>query len=449
MTFKGIGLIAFLMTSLVACDGEHIDATNQTRLMPDLSGIRANLAFTCAYEKDAIPASDPEADQFYKHARWLQKNNRLTHDPQILPKLERLYRIATAYGHDKANLELRNMIIRGDAYSDNPRKEVIDLTEDLIKRGIPGGFYDMAYYLETGYGVKQDEELARKYQRKAADLGNPEAQYAIGDKLTGFDDPNLRKIGETMWRCAAEQGHGEAAQELGILLKGKRNTEALQAFQLGVRAGDTLSAFALHKGFDGPKPDDRVDYLGQQKDEARAQRYEAIWSQLADYDYLHPKVPEIDQIVPLPPAKLPPWNGKLKWVEERKLNIEPPLPSKERIAEMADAKGLNPMTGRPFLSQHKSGAAKAEPESPKLKTAAIPSCLGLQLPTGATCPHTGTWACSPEQGASRRVFVAGETLAGVRIPASPSLWQKLKGDAPSRVVYTTWTLVELPENNNA
>jgi uncharacterized protein len=449
MTFKGFGLIVFLMTSLVACDGEHIGASKQTRPVPDLPNIQTNLAFTCAYEKDAIPPRDPEADQLYVHARWLRKNNLLKEDPLLYPKIERLIRISTAYGHDKANLELRDMIIRGDAYSDNPRKEVIDLTEDLIKRGIPGGFYDMAYYLETGYGVKQDEDLARKYQRKAADLGNPEAQYAIGDKLTGFDDPDLRKIGETMWRCAAEQGHGVAARELGIWLSNGRYTEALQAFQLGVKAGDSSSASFLYHGFNGPKEDDRVDYLGQQKDEARVRRYKAIWSQLADYDYLHPKVPEIDQIVPLPPAKLPPWNGKLKWVEERKLNIEPPLPSKERIAEMANAKGLNPMTGRPFLSLQKSGGAEAEPESPKLKTTAIPSFLGLQLPTGATCPHPGTWACSPEQGASRRVFVAGEILAGVRIPAQPSLWQKLKGETPSQVVATTWTLVELPENNKA
>jgi hypothetical protein len=30
------------------------------------------LAFTCAHEKDAIPPRDPEADQLFKHARWLQ-----------------------------------------------------------------------------------------------------------------------------------------------------------------------------------------------------------------------------------------------------------------------------------------------------------------------------------------------------------------------------------------
>ncbi|RIX46297.1 MAG: hypothetical protein D3M94_11450, partial [Rhodocyclales bacterium GT-UBC] len=122
------------------------------------------------------------------------------------------------------------------------------------------------------------------------------------------------------------------------------------------------------------------------------------------------------------------------------------LPSEERIQEMARAKHLDPETGRPLKDKH----TKAETEAAPLKTAAAPTIpLGLQLPTGATCPHTGTWVCSPEQGASRRVFVAGEILAGVRIPAQPSLWQKLKGEAPSQVVATTWTLVELPENSKA
>ena len=35
-----------------------------------------------------------------------------------------------------------------------------------------------------------------------------------------------------------------------------------------------------------------------------------IWNYLAKYDYLQPKVPDLDEIVPLPPAKLPKWDGK-------------------------------------------------------------------------------------------------------------------------------------------
>ena len=75
---------------------------------------------------------------------------------------------------------------------------------------------------------------------------------------------------------------------------------------------------------------------------------------MSDYDYLNAKVPEIDQIVPLPPAKLPPWDGKFQWLEAHKANVPPPLPSEERIAEMAKAKGLDPKTGRPLKTVAKS-----------------------------------------------------------------------------------------------
>jgi hypothetical protein len=436
-----IGIALTLVIALAACG----KTTPKERPVPDLPAIQTNLAFTCAYEKDAIPPRDPEADQLYVHARWLRKNNLLKEDPLVYPKIERLIRIATAYGHDKANLELRQMIGKGTAQSENITKETLDLTEELIQRGIPGGYYDMGRYLERGYGVKLDKDLARRYYRKSADLGSPEGQYAVAELLAPIDI--APDIARQMRRCAAEQGHGEAGLALGINLKGHgRYPEALQAFQLGAIAGEDTSASFLSKGFNGPPTTDELHYLGQQKDEERYKRYLAIGNFLGAYSYLNPKVPEIDRIVPLPPAKLPPWDGSFQWLKTHEANVPPPLPSEERIQEMARAKHLDPETGRPLKAKH----TKVETEAAPLKTAAAPTIpLGLQLPTGATCPHTGNWACSPEQGASRRVFVAGETMVGVRIPAQPSLWQKLKGDAPSRIVDTTWTLVELPENNKA
>jgi hypothetical protein len=252
-----------------------------------------------------------------------------------------------------------------------------------------------------------------------------------------------------MWKCAMEQGHGKAGQEYGIWLKHKsRYAEALQALQLGAKAGDDLSAFALQKGFSGPKPDDRLNYLGQHQDEERARRYEAISDFLSDYSYLNPKVPEIDKIVPLPPAKLPPWNGKFQRLEEHKANVPPPIPSEERIAEMARAKGLDPATGRP-LKKKVSEAGPLEPKPEAVAAPAIKSPIGMQLATGALCPLTGTWACSPQHGGGKRVFIAGETFTGVRVAGTPSLWQKLKGEDAAQVVDTTWTLVEVPEGNQA
>ncbi len=342
-------LAGLLLTlPLLACQpGTH--HKTKERPVPDMPEIQARLAFTCAYEKDKIPPRDPEADQLYMHARWLAKNNILKNDPAVYPGIERLIRIATAYGHDKANLELRQMIGKGQADSEDPVKETLDLTEELIKRGIPGGYYDMGRYLERGYGVKEDPELALKYFRKSADLGSPEGQYLVGDKLTDKfkNGEEIAAIGWQMYRCAAEQGHGKAAKELGIYLSSPGTyPEALIALQLGVKAGDSIAAFALEKGFNGPAPTDELNYLGQQKDPERVRRYAAIGKIIFDYDYLNPSVPEIDQIVPLPPAKLPPWDGKLQWLEAHKANVPPPLPSEERIADMARAKGLDPKTGR-------------------------------------------------------------------------------------------------------
>lgn len=313
------------------------------------------LEFTCVYEADLIPQRDPEADQLYQHAKWLKQNNSLKEDPLVYSKIERLVRIATAYGHDKASLELSRMIGAGTVMSDKGTQmsddvvdEALRLAKDLIKRGIPGGYYNMAQYLELGYGVKENYDLAVEYNRKAADMGNPDAQYDFGDWLAGSNNPAAQKIGLNMLRCAVEQGHGEAGVKLGNWLKAHKTfPEALQAYQLGAKAGNNQANSFLEDGFNGPKLDDPVYYLGQQKDPERVKRYKAIGSFLDDYYYLNPKVPEIDSIVPLPPAKLPAWDGTFQWLKAHDPNVPPPLPPKERIKEMAIKKGLDPETGRP------------------------------------------------------------------------------------------------------
>jgi hypothetical protein len=316
---------------------------------PDMAALKPDMAFTCSHENASIPKRDPEAEQIYLHARWLRNANLLKEDAAAYPAIERLVRLATAYGHDKANLALRGMLKNGQAQSPNPIKESVDLVEDLIRRGIPGGYYDMGSYLMQGYGVVGDIDLGIRYYRKAADLGNPDAQYHIGSKLVDSRNhpPEVVKIGLQMHRCAAEQGLGEAARRLGVYIYEEKPLEAMQAYQLGVKAGDAQSAGRLEHGFTNTDPSVGY-YLGQARaDPERARRYEVIGSILSKYDYRDPKVPEIDEIIPLPPAKLPPWDGKLKWLEAHKANVPPPLPTEARIAEMARAKGLDPKTGRP------------------------------------------------------------------------------------------------------
>ncbi len=349
----GLIVIALLILVVGAYGVQSHFFSRDTRMTitapPDMAGLRPDAAFTCAKEADRIPPRDPEADQLYQHARWLRRNNLLKDDPAVYPAIERLVRIATARGHDKANLALRGMLKNGQAQSLNPIKESVDLVEELIRRGIPGGYYDMGNYLMQGYGVVGDFDLGKRYYRKAADLGSPDAQYLIGDKLidTRRHPPEVVLIGLQMLRCAAEQGHTEAAVGLGVYIYEEKPKEAMEAYQLGAKAGNSLCASRMKLGFKLVDPKE-IGYLGVTPDPERARRYEIIWKFLSDYDYLDPKVPEIDEIVPLPPAQLPTWDGKFKWLEEHKANVPPPLPSEKRIEEMARAKGLDPKTGRPI-----------------------------------------------------------------------------------------------------
>jgi len=345
-------LISASLISLALLTGCNAKENSMNQLPEISANIKKQLAFTCTQEKDRIPPREPEADQIYKHARWLVKGNILKQDPAAYPTIERLLRVATAYGHDKANIELRDMLEKSQAISEDPVNEIIDLVQDLIKRGIPAGYYDMGWYLEHGYGVRADQELAFKYYRKSADLGSPQGQYLVGKKLS--DERTLgteiAEIGNAMRRCAGDQGHAKAAYEYGtyLTIATDRRVEAMKYFQIAAAEGAAVAPSSLSAAFSVQWHADPIWSLGQAADAERERRYKVIEKFLSDYDYLNAKVPEIDQIVPLPPAKLPPWDGKFQWLEAHKANVPPPLPSEARITEMAKAKGLDPKTGRPL-----------------------------------------------------------------------------------------------------
>uniref|UniRef100_UPI00249C745A DUF6396 domain-containing protein n=1 Tax=Pseudomonas sp. PS02290 TaxID=2991430 RepID=UPI00249C745A len=64
--------------------------------------------------------------------------------------------------------------------------------------------------------------------------------------------------------------------------------------------------------------------------------------------HLGAKGPDIDQIVPLPPAKLPDWDETFEWKRKRDAAVPPSPPSEELIARMCEEKGLDPATGWPL-----------------------------------------------------------------------------------------------------
>ncbi|HFT4258324.1 TPA: DUF6396 domain-containing protein [Klebsiella quasipneumoniae] len=349
--------------------------------MNPLTDINAQLAFTCKHQ--IIPEASADTDVLFKYARWLQKNNLINRDKTVDAEIARLYRIAAENGHYKASINLQNGALRGRfSLSSHER---LRLSQQLIDVKVAAGYYFIAIYLEHGAaGLAQDPEMALRYYRKAADEGNPQAQAYVGDKLAPAD--MAPDISRQMRRCAAEQGEREASSDLGVNLKNnKQYQDAVEAFHLGVAAGDSTSASFLESAFNGPEPTDTLYYLALQKDSERARRYEQIGAVLAKYSWAHPAVPEINDIVPLPPAPLPEWDGRLKWLEEWEANIPPPKPSAALIAELAKAKQLNPATGRPL------------PTSPDFEKDSVALLL---CRSGEPCPKSGYWqpAWIPHEG---------------------------------------------------
>ncbi|MBD8600694.1 sel1 repeat family protein [Pseudomonas sp. 15A4] len=367
-------LLLLACLAMTACDNG-----NGLRPLPDkdipmksLAAIKDNLAFTCKHE--TLTPGSADSDVLFQYARWLEKNNQLKQDPDTDLEISRLYRIATENGHTKANINLQNGSLRGKYKLRG--YEHLRFSQDLIDANVATGYYFVSLFLKNGIAdLKPDMEMSLRFLRKAADEGSAQAQYEIGDALA----PSSRApdVARQMRRCAAEQGHGDAALELAVNLQGRRQyRDALEAFQLGVAAGDETSAGWLDDSFRGPEPTDELHYLALDKDLDRAERYNKIWSILADYSYAHPKVPEINEILPLPPAKLPPWDGKLQWLEAREANVPPEKPSPELIQRLTRDLKIDPVTGRPM---------------PGAKGFSQADLSADQCVAGTKCPVSGWW----------------------------------------------------------
>ena len=376
-------LITLLAGFVCACNHREDPLAS----LPDMSAVRANLAFTCVHEADHLPALDADADKLFQFGRYLQKQD----GEKSFNDIARYYRIAAAYGHYKANQNLQLLVSQGFADSPDAPKETIDLAAQLVNQGVPGGYYDIAHYLELGYGLKQDAEMALRYMRKAADLGNPDAQFYVGQKLAPID--NAPAIARQMWQCAADQGHGKAANTLGIDFQAdKHYPDAIIAFQKAVAAGEAQGALSLEAAFSGVSEGDRLSYTGEGKDAERSRRYRLIRQFINDNDGRNPRVPDIDKIVPLPPAPLPAWDGTFQWEKDQAAAVPPPKPSDDLIKRLSEEKHLDPATGLPLAKpDHVSQTEIAPPAETRLP-------IGTIAQTGESCPEKGVWRAALSKG---------------------------------------------------
>ena len=333
------------------CDIKEKEQQRKTQ-MAQLEQLAA-LEFAC--KKEELPPLSEETQQLYNYALYHDLHNMWTGEKgdEVWNGLARYYRIAAANGDYKANVRLQYLLNTGRISTDMPQTEVHNLNEELAKQLPATAYYNLYGYLDEGYGVRTEEGGKYAYLRKAADLGSREAQYTVAEMLADIEDSEETeeafkyrlKLVKQLRTCASEQGLGDASSNLGSSFKlSKKYAEAVKSYHQGVKNGDSISASVLKRAFSQKTSKDSFDFLDLALDEERSRRYDIIWNYLAKYDYLQPKVPDLDEIVPLPPAKLPKWDGKIafqRWYEGE----APPKPSEALMQKLANQAGLRVDTG--------------------------------------------------------------------------------------------------------
>jgi len=333
------------------CDIKEKEQQRKTQ-MAQLEQLAA-LEFTC--KKEELPPLSEETQQLYNYALYHDLHNMWTGEKgdDVWNGLARYYRIAAANGDYKANVRLQYLLNTGRISTDMPQTEVLNLNEELAKQLPATAYYNLYGYLDEDYGVRTEEGGKYAYLRKAADLGSREAQYTVAEMLADIEDSEETqeafkyrlKLVKQLRSCASEQGLGEVSSNLGISLQmDKKYQEALKVFHQGVKNGDSISALVLSHAFESGVQADNLNFLDVSPDDERVKRYHMISSYLSRYDYLQPKVPDLDEIVPLPPAKLPKWDGKIafqRWFE----GGAPPKPSEALMQKLANQAGLRVDTG--------------------------------------------------------------------------------------------------------
>lgn len=311
--------------------------------------------FQCRYAKEHTHGNK-ENELLYNYAYWHELHGRWPgKNIEFLNDNLRYFRIAAANGDTIANLKLQSYLRSGKLSkkaAPDVLNEVLDLNDKLLAQNLPAAYYRKSRYIRMGMyrGSSQDADA---YLRKAADLGDKDAQYDIGRRISAQMNvpaqtrlPYLKKL----WSCSAMQGHSNAGHSLRTWLYPDR--EQLQKYlpnlHNAVKDGDPIVAHVLTKGFITTDINNRGGFIGLDKiDKERSERYGHIRNQLNKYSHLNPKVPDLDKIVPLPPAKLPAWDGKIEFVRWYE-GPAPAKPSEELMRRLAAKHHLDPDTGLPL-----------------------------------------------------------------------------------------------------
>nr|WP_243442881.1 contractile injection system protein, VgrG/Pvc8 family [Herbaspirillum sp. B39] len=305
-----IGLFYCIKRSLVylslpffsACSMDHLP-----RNMP-LKTFQPHMEkFICRHEKDVESKLDEIAENWFREGLAITSYD-LWPEDRDYRKAAILWENAAKKMHWKAMLNLSSLYLAGRGVTQDSERAVT-LVEQAMQMGIPSAYDLMGTYHINGSGVKKDATRAYAFWALAAEMGSSAAQAYLGGKLNAnYDDSRgsfwgNKAIGLTMLRCAVAQESALASLNLGVSLNAMtKYDEALRVLHQGATFGSAASANYLAASFATAD-----ELTGNVPDPDRADRYMAIGDML----HLNPdlRLPNLDKVLPLPPAILPYWDG--------------------------------------------------------------------------------------------------------------------------------------------
>jgi TPR repeat protein len=289
-------------------------------------------AFICEHAARRAPVWSAEAQERFEEGMSLT-SPALWPNERNWPRAMKLWDEAARLGHWKAAIMWIQTAQTGQgedsekgrfAVAAQDPEEVVQRVEVLMRQNVAEGFYLMGVFHDTGYGVKFSVDRAWAFWELAADMGSARAQTRIAKSL-GFVDRAQEKPGVAEWanetvqflmlECAYSQGHGEGGFRLGMLLdllaEGGRAinddskaqfARARQILHDAVKFGSEDAAGYLSSSYRSNDP-----LVRPYMDIARADRYHVLAHALWDNPDL--RFPNLDKVLPLPPALLPQWDG--------------------------------------------------------------------------------------------------------------------------------------------
>jgi hypothetical protein len=270
-----------------------------------------------------------------------------------------LYLQAADRNNWKAMLNLASLILSNRAgVPEHDPEAAIQWVEKAMKLGIPDAYDRMGVYHLNGLVKGGGATSAYAFFQRAADMGSPAAMTFLGYKLAAtYDNPsegfwgNL-PVGTKMLECAFAQGYGDAAEKLGLIYARPNTNEAklraLKTLHEGVKLGSAKCADSLVPEFDGMDLDNGTNLVGH-IDKARAQRYGKIRDILKLYDG-RLKLPNLDKVLPLPPAPLPKWDGNVQTLIDGAKAVTSP-PKAKQSAALQGREFIPPGYAVPSLNQ--------------------------------------------------------------------------------------------------